>query len=1101
MSGDYSRKTFDPLRDFAAVLQQQGHPALDADWNEYAAIIDRRMRATTVDTIGRAIVPRETPLGFQITASAGPALTIGRGRMYVDGLLAENHGAASNAQPRVFDRVRMVNGAPVGVLDEMTSGAGGDFVAYNAQPYLPNPPALPTSSGPHLVYLDVWQREVTPFKDPRLLEPALNGIDSATRMQTVWQVKVLADVGAGTTCTSAVAAYSALTAPSAARLTTATIQFADPNEPCLLPPTGGYRGLENQLYRVEIHQGTGLGDAKFKWSRENASVGATVESFISNTRLRVRRIGRDQILRFVTGDWVEVTDDRREFAGRSGDMRQVEVDEDTNELRFTTALSADLVPSGQAGDTPLDRHSRVIRWDQRGTVFLADGTQHVDLDAAGSDGLIPVPTNGAAVVLEAGITVSFTAAVAGGPVRAMDHWCFAARTAGPSLEILTGAPPQGIHHHYARLATVTFPNTVLDCRIFWPPPASEGDGCCCTVCVSPEQHNSGALTIQSALAQIPAEGGTLCLVTGDYILGDKPVEIAGRQSLHVTGQGPTTRLLYNGSGGALRIADTSATEITDIGILMADARENSDTPVAGIHVRNALATTIRRTAIVASGRASAPSFGIALDGNQIGLIIAENAIYAGKAIAALTSEKDEPGYCALTTAYFDDNALIASQTGLSLERSVAHALATRITGNLIIAGEHGIATTGIAEIEKPAGELEGEGEPSGLAALTIADNIISAGLTGITSAVPQQTMRNNSVALGKTKRDGIKAAIVLTTNELMALNGESSIHDNRLSASAGVGIWIDSDQTRLRIDSNVIARCTFGAVAMAERGRVDQFWFSRNAVEDVGDEPLRGDNIGIAISELADARISENTFRRIGANAKDSKVTVALDVQASRLLDISGNTFSAIGPVEAPGDMFAVRIDLPVGLVTVARNRMIGRIGRGEGSYCGIAIFAGREEDKPFSLAADTSRPMYFRVGGSYISVGKHGYRSFAAGVGASIRITQNDILDASLRSHLPLVGVLMDLEDPATISFCDNRCSLETPGPVEAIVELRARSIAFAQNTVRRATDANAVSLEVLEVDKKPNTTVLGNLTYGVITVNGGNVPPDFAKLNLLLF
>src|SRR5512137_2729045 len=121
MSGDYSRKTFDPLRDFAAVLQQQGHPALDADWNEYAAILERRIRASTVDTMGRAVVPRETPLGFQIAASAGPSLTIGRGRMYVDGLVAENHGAATAAKPRVFDRARLLNGEPVGVLDEMTS--------------------------------------------------------------------------------------------------------------------------------------------------------------------------------------------------------------------------------------------------------------------------------------------------------------------------------------------------------------------------------------------------------------------------------------------------------------------------------------------------------------------------------------------------------------------------------------------------------------------------------------------------------------------------------------------------------------------------------------------------------------------------------------------------------------------------------------------------------------------------------------------------------------------------------------------------------------------------------------------------------------------
>src|SRR3954469_15365311 len=127
MSGDYSRNSFRALRDFAGVLLQQGHAALDADWNELVAIVERRLRAETVDIIGRAVVPRETPLGFEIRAALSGGqqhLTIGRGRMYVDGLLAENHGAANwpgmppdaALQPPVFDRTRVADGRQLGVL-------------------------------------------------------------------------------------------------------------------------------------------------------------------------------------------------------------------------------------------------------------------------------------------------------------------------------------------------------------------------------------------------------------------------------------------------------------------------------------------------------------------------------------------------------------------------------------------------------------------------------------------------------------------------------------------------------------------------------------------------------------------------------------------------------------------------------------------------------------------------------------------------------------------------------------------------------------------------------------------------------------------------
>ena len=115
MGGDYDRVSFDALRDFMGVLIQQGHPILASDWNELVAILERRVRAETVDIIGRAVVPRETPDGFEIGLAPGPVLTIGRGRMYVDGLLAENHGRIGLGAAPVFDRARLVYGLPVGI--------------------------------------------------------------------------------------------------------------------------------------------------------------------------------------------------------------------------------------------------------------------------------------------------------------------------------------------------------------------------------------------------------------------------------------------------------------------------------------------------------------------------------------------------------------------------------------------------------------------------------------------------------------------------------------------------------------------------------------------------------------------------------------------------------------------------------------------------------------------------------------------------------------------------------------------------------------------------------------------------------------------------
>ena len=164
MAGDYTRFRYNPLRNSTGILMQQGTVLVDQDWNEQTLLEDRRWRTETTDIIGRAVVPIETPNGFEILI-AGTNLTIGRGRMYVDGLMAENHGSG----PVEFDPVL---GETRGTLP----------TRYDNQPYFPNPPALPTDTNPHLVYLDVWEREVTYLEDIDLVTTAI-AVDSATRLQ------------------------------------------------------------------------------------------------------------------------------------------------------------------------------------------------------------------------------------------------------------------------------------------------------------------------------------------------------------------------------------------------------------------------------------------------------------------------------------------------------------------------------------------------------------------------------------------------------------------------------------------------------------------------------------------------------------------------------------------------------------------------------------------------------------------------------------------------------------------------------------------------------------------------------------------------------
>src|SRR5712671_240814 len=97
MSADFSRVRFNPLLDYSGVELEQGRVLLDADANELMAIVDRRLRALASDTLGRATVSSTTPEAFQIKDEQG-TLLIGEGRLYVDGLLAENHGDPAKRQ-------------------------------------------------------------------------------------------------------------------------------------------------------------------------------------------------------------------------------------------------------------------------------------------------------------------------------------------------------------------------------------------------------------------------------------------------------------------------------------------------------------------------------------------------------------------------------------------------------------------------------------------------------------------------------------------------------------------------------------------------------------------------------------------------------------------------------------------------------------------------------------------------------------------------------------------------------------------------------------------------------------------------------------------
>ena len=317
--------------------------------------------------------------------------------------------------------------------------------------------------GLHLIYLDAWQRHVPAIADPSIREVALGGPDTATRAQTVAQVRALPlpdGSPAAWTCDSAIPDWDRLVGTAPPRLAARAEPQLAAASLCEIAATAGYRRLENQLYRVEVHDGGA--SPTFKWSRENGSVAyavvsVSIDDAAHQTTVRLAARGRDANLDLAAHDRVELTDDAAELAGRCGKLMEYLADGD-DALEFV--LSG--VPDGTLGRDP-SRHPLLRRWDQRPA-------------AAGAHAL-PI-VGGSWIELEDGVQVHFEP---GGAWRPGDYWQIPARTITGDVEWPRdehGAPvargPAGIAHAFCRLGIVevaaTGALTILsDCREIFPP--------------------------------------------------------------------------------------------------------------------------------------------------------------------------------------------------------------------------------------------------------------------------------------------------------------------------------------------------------------------------------------------------------------------------------------------------------------------------------------------------------------------------------------------------------------------------------------------------------------------------------------------------------
>lgn len=465
MKGDFARVTFDPSQHRTRVLQQQGRVLLEADWNEQVSIQLHLLHTLIRDLVGPCWAVGS---GFQLTPGQGlSGWPLTAGHFYVDGILCENTADCTlGAQPH----------APTPV----------DSAGSWSQP--------PAS---FVLWLDVWERHVSAIEAPSLLDLALDGVDTASRAQTIWQIRLLGldasalapitaalklrlqaagnDANAAATINNQLAQVDALSQALAAGLANggnlcptiggilgARATYAWPlmqaqlgpapsdSDPCVIAADSRYRGCENQLYRVEVHQGGlagtvgGAAGATFKFSRENGSVIFAVQQAVPTSQadgstviaVTVASLGRDQRLGLAVNDWVELVDDDYTLGQLAGPLLQVTAIDIAHNLVSLVAPKG--VTAYAVSGSPL-KHPLMRRWDQ--------------VNGVNAQGCVPL-VEGGAIELEDGIEVTFSA---GGLYATGDYWLIPARVAGngsldwPQSNGQPSALKSRGMHHYAAL--------------------------------------------------------------------------------------------------------------------------------------------------------------------------------------------------------------------------------------------------------------------------------------------------------------------------------------------------------------------------------------------------------------------------------------------------------------------------------------------------------------------------------------------------------------------------------------------------------------------------------------------------------------------------
>ena len=522
---DLSRTAYYPQKRYGGVHMQQGRVLTDDDFNEQEQINHEDKRLTSRDVIGSAGSSDQGFAIVNVTSDGGNIdFDIAAGTFYVGG----THVPLAEAQT---------------------------FKLQTDWLQIPDF-AAPGGERHDMVYLEVWQQNVSAVEDSELIEKALGGPDTSTRRRTMCRVKLQDNVGSNycpqawqqvktavQTVIGGVWQYGTQLS-SDARLTVDYEDNGDEEDLCSPSVLAGYLGAENQAIRVQLVDkdhftwGFDNGAPLYRVTLEDAAADRKTIKLLTEPKDQAHWPQAGQVVEILPWAAVLLNGEKLAEELSSGHFSTLtdSYDPDSGEIMLTTGLPADFgeqwknrtdqteLLTTRFGTEDLDGEYFFLRvWD-RGSDTSSDATIAV----------------GAEVILgNTGINVTIT----GSNRMRGDHWIIAARPHTPDQvvpwQLEAQRQPEGYHRFYAPLAIIHWnapgeaDPVVYDCRKKFRP-LTDLNGCC-TYEVGDGLHSIGDFdSIEQAVKQLPIQGGRICVLPGVHKAN---LKVLKRDNIHITGCG------------------------------------------------------------------------------------------------------------------------------------------------------------------------------------------------------------------------------------------------------------------------------------------------------------------------------------------------------------------------------------------------------------------------------------------------------------------------------------------------------------------------------------------------------------------------------------